>query len=110
HHRRETLVTSVLDARPEAIVWLPAFSLAPLFLALAVGAFFVGALTKVTPLMIGGLVASVAVAAVWAWPDAKTRRARVQEGRSEADVPFELTGRGSMDWWGVAIFVLIFGT
>jgi cytochrome c oxidase subunit I+III len=65
--RREVVRTSVLDARPEAVVALPGPTLRPLVAAAALGVLLVGVLVDWYPLAAVGLIATVAAIAGWLW-------------------------------------------
>ena len=66
---RETLATTVLDAEPDLILKMPSDSYAPLVLALALAALFVGLLGEWWWCVgAAGFVGTVAVI-VWLWPE-----------------------------------------
>jgi cytochrome c oxidase subunit I+III len=64
---REVLVTHALDAEPDYKSVLPAPSYAPLLLALAASAAFLGVIWELWMVPIGGLLAFVAIV-YWNWP------------------------------------------
>jgi cytochrome c oxidase subunit I+III len=65
--RREMLVTSSMDARPEQVVVLPGNTWVPLLAALCVGLFFLGMLLGQYLLAVAGVVASALAFLAWAW-------------------------------------------
>ena len=65
--RRETIGTTILDAIPDHRVVLPGPTLAPLLLALAVGAGIIGVVFTTWALP-AGLLLSFAALLVWFWP------------------------------------------
>jgi heme/copper-type cytochrome/quinol oxidase subunit 1 len=65
---RETLATTTVDARDQAIAKMPEDTLTPLVLSLALGVVFVALLTKVLWLAAVSVVACAAAAAAWMWP------------------------------------------
>ena len=65
--RRETLSSTVLDARPEARIALPGPTVWPLMLAMAVGVAFAGAIVHVSLVLVGALLSVVALIG-WHWP------------------------------------------
>jgi cytochrome c oxidase subunit 1/cytochrome c oxidase subunit I+III len=68
NHGRETLATTVLDAEPDLILKMPGDSYAPLILALALGALFVGLILHSLLCTSLGGVAIVMAILVWLWP------------------------------------------
>ena len=65
--RREVLVTTLLDARPDGIAVLPGPSLWPLGLALASGVAFLGVVWSLWWVPVGAALSFVALAG-WHWP------------------------------------------
>jgi cytochrome c oxidase subunit I+III len=65
--RREALITTTLDAAPDHRVGLPQPSVWPLFLALALGLAFLGAIVSLWFVPLGGALAAVALVG-WHWP------------------------------------------
>jgi len=71
---RETIGTSVLDGRPDAILKMPDESYAPLLLALALAIFFSALLARAWWLAAAGLALAAAAILVWLWPERSTRQ------------------------------------
>jgi cytochrome c oxidase subunit I len=67
---RMVLVTTISDARPDHRSKLPGTTLAPLFVALAVGVLFVGSIFTPWTVPIGAVLA-IPPLAVWFWPRPK---------------------------------------
>ncbi len=65
---RETLSTSVIDAKPESILRMPEDSLLPFWLALAVTLIFIGLLIGAYWLAILGGLLSIGLIMLWLWP------------------------------------------
>ncbi|MDQ6857576.1 MAG: cytochrome c oxidase subunit I [Chloroflexota bacterium] len=66
--RRETLASSLMDARPELLVQVPADSIWPAFVALAIGVLFLGALVgSITLAGFGALGLFLSISG-WLWP------------------------------------------
>ncbi len=66
-HRREVLVTSVLDAQPQAVVELPGPSVWPFLTSLAIATGFIGVI--VDPWwFVAGFFASFLTIVGWLWP------------------------------------------
>ncbi|MHA6692743.1 cytochrome c oxidase subunit I [Devosia sp. A449] len=106
--RRETLVTSVLDATPVQVLrvgtptWLPAIAAAGL------GAVFIFATWKLWWLTLGGGVLFLAATLYWLWtgtaeiPEKQTKD--IGDGRR---VPLYVAGPRSTGWW--AMFITMTG-
>jgi cytochrome c oxidase subunit I len=65
---RETLASTTIDARDEAVAKMPEDTLTPLILSLALSVVFVALLTKVLWVAALGCGACVLAAAAWMWP------------------------------------------
>jgi cytochrome c oxidase subunit I+III len=104
---RETLITSVIDARPQQCQRLPGSSFIPLLAALATGGFFIFCTYHLWLLALGSLVLATGVICYWLW----TGTATVPE-KAEKDVGLGLTlplyqsGPVSVGWWAVFITML----
>jgi cytochrome c oxidase subunit I+III len=105
--RRETLVTTVIDARPVLCQRLPGSSFLPLLAAVTLGGFFVLGTFHLWKLALASLVAAVAVIVVWLW----TGTAHLPE-KPEKDVglglklPLYASGSTSIGWWALFITML----
>jgi cytochrome c oxidase subunit I+III len=64
---RETLATTGLDAEPDHIVTLPGPSLWPLWLAMALGVAFLGAIVSLWFVVVGAMLGIVSLVG-WFWP------------------------------------------
>lgn len=105
--KRETLVTSPIDARPEQCLRLPGPSWIPFWAAVTLGGFYViGTFHLWTPAIIS-LVVSIGVIWYWNW----SGTAVIPEKR-EKDVGLGLTlplyasGSRSVGWWAMLITML----
>jgi cytochrome c oxidase subunit I len=65
---RLTLATSRLDAEPQAIARMPEDTITPLLLALGITAVFVGLVLKLPWLALAGIIFTLAIGALWLWP------------------------------------------
>ncbi|MEN2977835.1 cbb3-type cytochrome c oxidase subunit I (plasmid) [Tistrella bauzanensis] len=106
--RRETLITSVLDAEPEQVLRLPANSFLPMLAAIFVGFSFIGATFHWwMPALISGVI-GIGVIIVWLWtgtariPEAAT----IDAGRG-LTLPLYGSGPRSVGWW--AMFITMVG-
>jgi cytochrome c oxidase subunit I+III len=105
--KRETIVTSAVDAKPEQCLRLPGPSFVPLYAALATGGFFVfGTYHLWWPALLSLLLAT-GVIIYWLW----TGTAVIPE-KPEKDVGLGLTlplyqsGPNSVSWWAMFITML----
>jgi len=67
-HGKETLATSALDGRPEAILKMPEDSYAPFGATVVLTALFTGLLLHMWWLVIATAIATLAVGIAWLWP------------------------------------------
>jgi cytochrome c oxidase subunit 1 len=81
--RRELLITTALDAVPDNRHEIPGESHWPLFMALAVGVTFIGAVFTPWAYVVGFVLATIAFAG-WAWPRGSKPEDRVRPPRAPA--------------------------
>ena len=105
--KRETIVTSVIDAKPEACIRLPGPSWIPLWAAITVGGFFVLGTFHLWMMALVSLVLGTAIIMYWLW----TGTAVIPE-KAKKDVglgltlPLYMSGPTSPSWW--AMFITMF--
>jgi cytochrome c oxidase subunit I+III len=106
---RGALLVSPLEARPVAIVHMPAWSVWPFVMSVGFLLVFAAALVE-NSLMFGAGVAVSAVALVgWHWPLRSHGRALRElgtEARAGA-LPLATMGPLSNGWWGMMVFLLV---
>ncbi|MDP3572866.1 MAG: cytochrome c oxidase subunit I [Archangium sp.] len=104
---RETLVTSVIDAKPLQCLRLPGPSYLPLAAALTLGGFFIFGTFHLWALATGSLVASTGVICVWLWTGtaAKPTQATKDVGLGVV-LPIDAAGPASVGWWAVFVTML----
>jgi cytochrome c oxidase subunit I+III len=99
---RETIITSVIDARPEQVQRLPSSSFVPLIAALTLGGFFVFGTFHLWWLALGSALLSLGVILVWLWQGTE-----VPLEKAEKDVGLGLTlplyasGPAAIGWWAM---------
>lgn len=104
---RETLVTSVIDAKPIQCLRLPGPSFVPAIAAITLGGFFILGTFHWWTAALLSLLGSIGVFWYWLW----TGTSRVPE-KKEKDVglgltlPLYLSGSKSVGWWAVLITML----
>jgi cytochrome c oxidase subunit I+III len=105
--RRETLITSTMDAQPVQCQRLPGSSFLPLAAALTIGGFFIFGTFHHWALAIFSLALGAGVIAYWLW----TGTASIPE-KEEKDVglglrlPLYVSGSSSIGWWAMFITML----
>jgi cytochrome c oxidase subunit I+III len=102
--RRETIITSVVDAKAEQVQRLPGSSFLPLAAALTTGGFFIFGTFHLWAPAIGSLVVALGIILYWLW----TGTALIPE-KSEKDVglglalPLYASGPSSIGYWAMFI-------
>jgi cytochrome c oxidase subunit I+III len=107
---RETIMTSAIDARPQALLQMPGPSL-PTFLAAVFTAFFFLALT-VKLYAVSIVCAAVAVGAMirWLWEtDPGPTHPPLPVG-GNLWLPVYVTGPASHSWWATMVVILVAGS
>ncbi|MBH0111714.1 cytochrome c oxidase subunit I [Novosphingobium sp. YJ-S2-02] len=105
--RRETIITSVLDARPLAVVRLGTPSWIPMATAVALGAVFILTTYHLYwPALVCGF-ATLACVLAWLW----TGTAEIPEKPSKPighgiELPLYLSGRSAPGWWAMFITMM----
>jgi cytochrome c oxidase subunit I+III len=105
--KRETIVTSVIDARPEQCLRLPGPTFITLLAALALGGFFIfGTFHWWWPALLS-LVVATGVIVYWLW----TGTAIIPEKENKdvglgLNLPIYLSGSHSVSWWAMFITML----
>ncbi len=108
--RRETIVTSPVDAAPQYLLQLPGPGWSPLLAAVGTAAFFLFLTVKmVVPAAIGGVVAIVMIV-WWMWgSDPGPNHPPVDIGGG-IELPVYVTGPKSHSWWAMITLVLVAAT
>ncbi|MEX1022003.1 MAG: cytochrome c oxidase subunit I [Dehalococcoidia bacterium] len=105
HGRREAVTTSILDAQPEAVVRLPADSIAPLLVALSLLVASTGPLLDSAVLYAAGIGGALIGAAIWMWPIDDPPPARVELSTGDI-LTTRVTSARSPGWWGVVLLMV----
>jgi cytochrome c oxidase subunit I+III len=103
--RREMLVTTHTQARPDHVLVLPGNTWLPLVAALFTGSFFIGVLVKAYAIALLGVALAVAVFIVWAWRNEHAG----DHGQVDAGgvgLPLHYRVERTVGWWGTALAVL----
>jgi cytochrome c oxidase subunit I+III len=108
--RRETIITSVVDARPEQVLRVPGNSWWPLLAAIATGGFFIAATFHAWIITgISGLLA-FALILCWLWDTAERADPNERDAGCGYVLPRYVSGPQSVGWWAMFITVLADGT
>ncbi len=109
--KRETLITSVLDAEPVQVLRLPGNSFLPMLAAIFVGGSFITATFHWWITTIASGVIGIGVIMVWLWtgtamiPDQRTKDAGLN-----TVLPLYRSGPQSVGWWAMFITMVGDGT
>jgi cytochrome c oxidase subunit I+III len=108
--RRETLITSPIDARPQYLLVLPGPSWSTLIAAFGTASFFLLLTVQLYwPALLGGLIAIAAIL-YWMWQgDPGPTAAPVDIGGGYR-LPVNLCGPVSHSWWAVVVLILVDAT
>jgi cytochrome c oxidase subunit I+III len=105
--KRETIITSVIDATPQQVMRLPGPSFLPLIAAVTTGGFFVFGTYHLWWLALASLAAAIGVICYWLW----TGTAIIPEKEEKSiglgkSLPIYVSGSASVGWWAVFITML----
>jgi len=109
--RRETIVTSPIDARPQHVLQLPNEpDWLPLLAAACTAAFFFGLTFKIVLPSLAIGVLAVALMIAWAWStDPGPELGPIDIG-ADIRLPVYATGPESHSWWALITFILFSGS
>jgi len=109
--RRETIVTTIIDAAPLQCQRLPGPSFVPLVGALTLGGFFIFGTYHRWSLAVASLVVAIGVFCHWLWTATaehpEKERKNIGLGLS---LPLYMAGWRSVSWWAVLITMLAVAT
>jgi cytochrome c oxidase subunit I+III len=104
---RETIVTSVIDAKPTQCQRLPGPSFVPLLAALTTGGFFILGTFHLWSWAIASLGAAVCVICYWLWTGTAWHPEKKQkEVGLGLTLPIYVSGSESVGWWAMFITML----
>jgi len=104
---RETIVTSVIDAKPEQCQRLPGPSYIPLVAALTTGGFFILGTFHLWSLAIASLAAAVGVISYWLWTGTAGHPEKEEKNIGLGlSLPIYVSGPASVGWWAMFITML----
>jgi cytochrome c oxidase subunit I+III len=104
---RETIVTSVIDAKPLQVQRLAGPSFVPMIAAFTLGGFFVFGTFHWWGAALASLVLAIAVIGWWLWTGTAVRPEKPDKDVGLGlRLPLYVSGRASVGWWGVFITML----
>ena len=104
--RRETIVTSVLDARPVQVLRLAGPSVLPMATAVALGSVFILTTYHLYWAALAGAVATLALTLTWLWTTAEIPEKVGKPIGHGIEVPLYVSGGSSVGWWAMFITML----
>jgi cytochrome c oxidase subunit I+III len=107
---RGTLVTSVVEAAPQALQALPGPTLLPFVAAVALLLTAIGALLKSIALTVAAGAFTIGMIAHWLWEDVELREPEASQLRTATGLAVETHGRHSVAWWGMIGLLAILAT
>ena len=108
--RRETIVTSPIDARPEYLLTLPGPSWLPVFAGIGTAAFFLFLTVKwFIPSAIGGVIALVSIFK-WLWASEPAPTNQLYPVGGGVELHDHMIGSRSHSWWAMVVLMLVDGT
>jgi cytochrome c oxidase subunit I+III len=105
--RRETIITTVIDARPIQCQRLPGPSFITPLAALTTGGFFIFGTFSLWTLALISLVLAIGVICVWLWTGTAHRPEKEEKDVGLGlSLPLYASGASSIGWWGMLITLL----
>jgi cytochrome c oxidase subunit I+III len=108
--RRETIVTSVVDARPEQVLRIPGPNWLPFLAAVATGGFFIGATFHAWVTAGVSAVLAFVLILCWVWDTAEIPEKNQRDAGCGYVLPLYVSGPQSVGWWAMFITLLGDGT
>jgi len=108
--RRETIVTSAIDAEPQYLLQMPGPGWSPILSAVGTAGFFLLLTVKlVVPAVIFGVVAIVALFK-WLWASDPEPPREPQDIGGGIRLPVQMNGPSSHSWWAMVVLILVSGS
>jgi len=103
--QRETIVTSVIDAKPQQCLRLPGSSFITLYAAFTLGGFFIFGTYHWWGLAMISLALAVGIISYWLWTGPISEKVEKDVGLG-LTLPTYLSGSASITWWAMCITML----
>ena len=107
--RRETIVTSPIEAAPQYLLRLPGPGWTPLLAAIFTAAFFMLLTAKAVTLALICGVLAVAMVLVWMW-DSDPEPLKAADIGGGIKLPTYASGSMSHSWWAMIVLLLVAGS
>ena len=107
--RRETIITSPIEATPQALQRLPGDGWTPLLGAVFTAGFFMLLTVNLVPLAIISGVLALVMILIWMWSSDPEPLPRAEIGHG-IKVPTYVSGPLSHSWWAMVVFLLVAGS
>lgn len=107
---RLAICTDVVTGKPDGLQFFPKPSYTPFITSVGLTVLLLGTLAKSNPLMIAGILVTLAGLLLWFQPDDKILKA-LRASRIDEKAGLELVTHGpkSVDWWGLVACISIVG-
>jgi cytochrome c oxidase subunit I+III len=107
--RRETIVTSPIEAAPQYVLRLPGPGWTPLLAAIFTAAFFMLLTVKATLLALTCGVLAVVMVLIWMW-DSDPQPVKAVDIGGGLKLPTYASGSLSHSWWAMIVLLLVAGS
>jgi cytochrome c oxidase subunit I+III len=107
--RRETIITSPIEATPQALQRLPGAGWPPLLGAVFTAGFFMLLTVNLVPLAVISGVLALVMILIWMWGSDPEPLPRAEIGHG-IKVPTYVSGSLSHSWWAMVVLLLVAGS
>jgi len=106
---RETIITSPMEAIPQALLRLPGYGWTPILAAVFTAGFFMLLTVKATAVALLSGVLAVGAILIWMWESDPKPLPRAEIGHG-IKVPTYVSGSLSHSWWAMVVLLLVAGS
>jgi len=103
---RETILTSPIEAIPQALLRLPGYGWTPLLAAVFTAGFFMLLTVKLVTLAVASGLLAVGMILIWMWQSDPKPLPRAEIGHG-IKVPTYVSGPLSHSWWAMVVLLLV---
>jgi cytochrome c oxidase subunit I+III len=107
--QRETIITSPIEATPQALLRLPGYGFSPLIAAVFTAGFFMLLTVKLVSLALASGVLALAAILVWMWRSDREPLPDAEIGHG-IRLPTYVAGPLSHSWWAMVVLLLVAGS
>ncbi|HEY0941050.1 MAG TPA: cbb3-type cytochrome c oxidase subunit I [Steroidobacter sp.] len=108
--RRETIVTSPIDARPQYLLRLPGSSGWPVLAGVGTAVFFLSLTVKWTVVAVFGAVVALVSILKWLWEVDPAPSGKLFDVGGSLNLPDYMSGSSSHSWWSMVVLMLVDGS